>query len=132
MMRVSLFILGAVVAQMALGMVWYLPQTFGTMWMKDTGVDPAKASKKKMLTAMVVNALCAAVTAGVLWGVQYVLGFAALTYFLIGIAFIWLGFVLCVRLMHAMFEGKNIRYVAVTALFDLFSLLIMGAIVYYA
>lgn len=130
MVTTILFILGAVVANMALGAVWYMPKTFGTMWMKDAKVNPSATPKKAMVRAMVVSAVCYAVLATVLWSVQYILGFAELRYFLTGIVLMWLGFVLCIRLTHAMFEGKSIRYVAITAGHDLVSLLLTGSIVY--
>lgn len=127
-----LFILGAVIANMALGAVWYMPQVFGTMWMQDAKVNPSETPQKTMITAMVVGALCYAVLATVLWSVQYILGFSELRFFLTGIVIMWLGFVLCIRLTHSMFEGKNIRYVAITSAHDLVAVLLTGSIVYFA
>lgn len=129
---VVLLIIGAVIADMLLGMVWYLPQTFGAMWMKDAKVETPANPKKAMVTAMSMSALSYAVLATVLWYVQYMLGFAALRYFLAGIVILWVPFVLCFRLIHSLFEGKNLRYVAITAIHDLLALLITGSIVYAA
>lgn len=131
-MHPALFILLAVIANMALGAIWFSPKVFGSMWMKDAQVATPDDPKQAMIIAMTVSAISHAVIAVVLWGVQYILAFAELRYFLTGIILIWIAFVFGLRLIHALFEGRSMRYVGITTLHDLAALLIAGSIVYYA
>lgn len=127
-----LYIFGAILANTIIGALWYLPQTFGSMWMKDANVDPSATPKKSMASAIITSIVCSAVTATIMWYVHYILGFTELRYFLVGITLMWVAFVVCIRLTHSMFEGRNIRYNIITSAHDLVSLLAMGSIVYFA
>lgn len=133
MLHPALAILAAVAANTAVGFLWYLPQTFGRMWMQDIGMDPAKAGqdKKEMTSSIIKSVLSSAVTATVLWYVHFVLGFAELRFFLVGILLMWLAFTAGPRYTHSIFEGKGLRYNLITSGHDLVSMLVMGSVVYF-
>lgn len=124
--------IGAAIASTALGFLWYLPQTFGTIWMKECGLNEKELANRPMtkpLTASIASNILIAV---ILWYARNsIFAGVGLRDFLITIAFTWFAFVLCIRMVHVFFEGKTIRYVAVTSAHDLVSLMLLGLLAYY-
>jgi hypothetical protein len=49
-----------------LGFIWYHPKFLGTVWMKETGVNPGPDDKKRMPRVMLLLAFCSLVIAFIL------------------------------------------------------------------
>ncbi|MES2994658.1 MAG: DUF1761 domain-containing protein [Patescibacteria group bacterium] len=134
-----LAILGAVVAAVVLGSLWYGP-LFGKAWMREVGLtadDVTKAktdpsAKNAMLRSYALMTLSSVVMAYVL---VHTLAFASAYTQTSGIAaglmagfWSWLGFVVPVSLGPVLWENKSWRYWFITSGYYLVNLLIMGVI----
>lgn len=131
-MDVLIVAVGAAVSSTALGFLWYLPQTFGTIWMKECGLNEKELAQRSMTKPLTVSIASNILIAITLWYARNSL-FAgvALRDFLLTVAFAWFAFVLCIRMVHVYFEGKTARYVAVTSAHDLVALMLLALIAYY-
>ena len=54
-----LAILLAALSTLVVGFIWYNPKVFGTIWMKETGVNPEKGEKPNMILMFGVSVLYA-------------------------------------------------------------------------
>ena len=126
-------VLGAAVATVALGFLWYSPILFAKPWMRLMGYDPndearmaemRKGAGPKYLLAFVASVLSALVLGKViliatvhsaLYGMKF--GFA-----------VWLGFVTTVQLTHALFSRLPAKLYAINTGYQLVCYLAMGAI----
>lgn len=132
MTSILLVIFAAIIINTILGSVWYLPQTFGSTWMKEVKIDPNTVQKESMTTAMITSMVCNALIGIALWYARNTLfREETLQLFLTAVVVTWFAFILCVRLMHSMFEQRSLRYVWIVSAHDLVSLLLTGAAVYY-
>jgi len=132
MTSILIVILASVIINTIIGSVWYLPQTFGNAWMKEVKLDPTSVKKETMTTAMITSMVCNAVIGIVLWYAQNTLfRNESLQTFLIAVVVTWFAFVVCVRLLHSVFEQRSMKYVVIVSAHDLVSLLATGTIVYY-
>lgn len=129
---ILLVILASVIINTIIGSVWYLPKVFGNMWMKEIKLDPTTVKKEAMTAAMITSMVCNAIIGLVLWYAQSTLFRSeSLQTFLIAVVVTWFAFVVCVRLLHSVFERRSIKYVAIVSAHDLLSLLATGTAVYY-
>lgn len=123
-------VLGAGLASLVIGFVWYHPKVFGTLWMQLANVSPQVAEAgKKMMPVMAFVAFCASVVAayvmnhfGIAWGVFDWIGGIELGFW------IWLGFVAPVLLGAVLWEGRSLKLYAINAGYWLVSLAVMGVI----
>lgn len=127
-------ILVAALANMILGMIWYSPSAFGTMWMELAGLKPKnkkeeQAMKEGMVPAMAGGFVISLVMAYVLFQLTNLLGLAtAVEGAQLGF-WIWLGFVGSVTLSNHMYSMKPIQLWYLNTGYRLISFLVMGAIV---
>jgi len=128
-----LAVLASGVAGVVIGMAWYAPTVFGSLWMKEAGLDPNSSKmeegKKKMplhaATAFVAGVVLAWVMAyfALVWG-SATLGSALELGF-----WIWLGFMVPGHLSSVLWEGKSLKYFAINAGFWLVNTLVVATIV---
>lgn len=134
-----LALLLAAVAQMVVGFIWYGP-LFGKMWsaMKGYG-DMSKEKMKEMQKQMmpwyagtyVVSLVSAYVLAHVMFLSNNYFHYSPLTTGLLSGFFMWLGFMMPVRLYNEIFGGKNWKLFAVDTGYNLAGLLAMGLVLAY-
>jgi hypothetical protein len=123
-------VLGAAVASMVIGMLWYGP-LFGKQWMKMMGFTP-KSIKKMKLTpkaAMTMGFIGTLVTAYVLSNFVDVLGiitFGGAAQFAF---WAWLGLVAPIELGTFLWEGKDFKLFVLNAAYWLVNLIVMSGIV---
>jgi hypothetical protein len=122
----------SVIANMAIGSVWYMPKIFGAMWQKDVKLDSSKIKKDTMVKAMGTSAVTYAVTAAILGYIRQIAFMGTMQQWLVALFILWIVFVLCVRISHALFEQRSLRYIAITSGHDLVNILATGAIMFYA
>ena len=54
-----LALLLAALSTLVVGFIWYNPKVFGTIWMKETGIDPGEGAKPNMIMIFGVSILYA-------------------------------------------------------------------------
>lgn len=132
MYEISLWpILGAAVANVVLGMIWYHPKVFGASWMRLANVSPeaAERTKKQMPVRALFGFLASLVMAYVLANLGIVLGIFDIIGAVLDLAFsAWIGFVAPVLLGAVLWEGKSMKLYAINAGFWLVSLIVMSVI----
>lgn len=119
----------AFIGTFLVGMVWYSPMAFGNTWMSLVGLTPEKMRKAggpgtamgMAIGANVAMCLCMAMAFSLMdvRGVPQGIGASLL---------LWLGFNGLNQVMHAGFEGRPMRLIAITASGDLVSMLVAGIV----
>jgi hypothetical protein len=120
-------ILGAAVAKMVLGALWYSPALFVKPWQRLTGITDEQM-KAGMTEALVVDFIGSLVMAFVL---AHVVRYAGATSALQGLAvgfFCWLGFVAVATISTVTYERKPFKLFLLGNGYLLIALLAMGAI----
>jgi hypothetical protein len=131
----------AAVAQMVLGFLWYGP-LFGKEWSKLRGFtfdklskEEQKAMQQKMMPWYGVTFVVSLVTAYVLAHVMFLSqNYFAYTPLMTGLTtafFMWLGFMMPVRLYNEIFGGNNWKLFGIDTGYSLFGLLAMGVVLGY-
>lgn len=120
-------ILAAVVASMVLGFIWYTPQVFGAMWMKELGkkMDDIKSPGPGYLVMVIASALTAYV-------MRHFAVYAGADTWVLGLQvglWAWIGFVATVGLSRMMFAEESPRLFMINNGYTLVQFLIVGAIV---
>ncbi|HEY2989040.1 MAG TPA: DUF1761 domain-containing protein [Candidatus Binatia bacterium] len=120
-------LLGAVLAKMALGALWYSPALFLDTWYRVSGVmeEEMKAGMAKALAVEFVGSLIMAFV--LLHAVRYAGAQTALQGMAVGF-FNWLGFVAVVTIGVVTYQRKPFSMFLLQNGYLLLSLLIMGAI----
>lgn len=126
-------ILVAAVANTVLGMIWYSPGVFGTLWMDLAGIKPKnkkeeEAMKAAMMPAMGIGFLLSIIMAYVLG--QFV-GLLELTTATQGAQlgfWTWLGFAGAVTLSNHQYTMKPTQLWYINAGYRLIAFMVMGAI----
>ena len=119
-------ILAAVVASFVIGMVWYSPLVFGTMWMKLAGVP--KNVQKVPVVPMVSSVVGAAVMAYVLMHVLVYSSADTVADGVITAFWMWLGFVAPTIVVHGLYEKSDPKLMGLNLGYNLVSMLAMGTI----
>ena len=124
-------VLAAGLASVVIGFIWYHPAVFGTMWMRIVNISPEdlEKGKKKMPLMALIGFVASVVLAWVLAHFSFVWG--ALT---IGSAlelgfWVWLGFMAPILLGPVLWEGKSVKFFAITAGYWLVAVLVASVIV---
>ncbi len=120
-------LLGAVVARMAIGAVWYSPALFVKPWFRMSGITEEQM-KKGMGKALVVDFVGSVLMAFVL---VHVIRYAGATTALQGVAvgfFNWLGFVAVVTINSVTYERRPLKLFLLNNGYLVISLSAMGAI----
>lgn len=132
MITVSVWaILVAAVAISVLGMAWYHPRVFGSVWMRLANVTPetAERTRRTMALRMIVGLLAGMLMAYVLtffasaWGVFDIVGAVELAFWL------WVGFVVPPMLGMVLWEGKSMKLYFINALYWLVAIVITSVVV---
>ena len=120
MMQVTFFpILGAGIAAVLIGVVWYHPKVFGGVWMRLSNVTPemAERGKKRMPLTAFVGLLAAMLVA---WVMDYV-GIQFGIYDIAGAVVLglwcWLGFVAPLMLGMVLWEQKPFKLYLINVLY---------------
>jgi hypothetical protein len=120
-------VVAAVIAY-ALGALWYGP-LFGRIWMQLSGKTEATLDKSNMGVRYVIGFVTSLVMAYVL---AHLIEYARAATIVEGLQtgfWVWLGFVATVSLGMVLWEGKPFKLWVLNNAYNLFSLLVMGAII---
>lgn len=120
-------IIAAVVADMAIGTLWYSPVLFGPLWMQLTGItkEEMMSGGRKAIAYAVVTSLVMAsvlsffVNALDITGVDKALEFAFM---------VWLGFVVTTNATKVIYEKQSFHVFVLSVSYQLISLLVMSII----
>ena len=124
----------AAVAGFAIGFVWYMPQAFGEMWCRLSGVskkDMDKAKKEGMLKQMVAAFVGLLVSAWVLAQVLALTGMKDMVSALQLAGTLWLGTVAVALLSSVLWERKPLQVYLINAGHWLVVMLAMAAVLTY-
>lgn len=130
-----LAVLGAAVANMVVGMLWYGP-LFGKKWRELMGFTNESMKKMKMtpMQVMVGGFITAFIMAFILahdayvWGVFYGTSVAPVTFALQLAFWIWLGYVATTQAGSVLWEGKSWKLFFLNAANTLISLVAMALV----
>jgi hypothetical protein len=121
-------VLGAGIINMVLGMVWYHPKVFGTLWMKAMGRKKSDMKMEGMGAKYAVNAVASLAFALILALLITLTGTtSALEGAILG-ATVWLGFVVTSNLPAVTFENRPLRAYLIFVAYQLVVYLISGAL----
>jgi hypothetical protein len=132
-----LAVLVATVVGFVIGFVWYLPQVFGTRWMKALGTPMTGTAPEGMGWKMVISLLSALVSAVVLsFFVSIAIAWKASigtapSYLLVGAGagfWVWLGFLATSLVDPVLWQNKPWSLWGINAGYWLVRLVVMGAI----
>lgn len=127
-----LAVLVAAVASMVVGFVYYSPFVVGKQWMKLSGITDMKPKGADMARIYGTSFVLALISAYVLVFLM-VTGMAffhssKLTAAILAAVWAWVGFVMPVQVTDFLFAKKPIKLVAINTIYQLLSLLTMGAV----
>lgn len=134
MITLSLWtIIGAAVANIIIGFIWYHPRVFGTAWMRMANVSPetAERGKKRMPVSVIISLLAGMLVAYVLanfgaaWGVYDYIGAIELGFW------VWIGFVAPAMLGMVLWEGKPVKLYVINVGYWLVALVVMSVILLF-
>jgi hypothetical protein len=120
-------LLGAAVARMALGAIWYSPPLFFNRWLMLAG-QTRDEMNARMPLLLIVDFASALVIAFVLVHAVHYAGAAGMVQGAMVGFFNWLGFVATVTLGITLYEKKPLALFAIINGWQLISLMTMGAI----
>ena len=124
-------VLVAAIASMVVGMLWYSPKVFGSMWMELMGFtmkDMEKAKQKGMGMMYFTAFIGAFVTSYVLdLFIKYLQASTIADGLQVGF-WLWLGFIATVGLGSVLWEGKHPKVYLINMAHQLVSILIMNLI----
>jgi len=127
-----LAVLGAAIAAMIIGMIWYSPSVFGKKLMLYVGQTAesmaVSGAKKSMAKNYAINFLGSLVTAYVLAYFIKLLGVTDATGALILTLWVWLGFIATAALGSVLWENKPWGYYFLNTVYRLVSLYAMSLI----
>lgn len=124
-------VLGAAVASMVVGMLWYSPALFGKKWMKLMGFteESMKAMQKKGMALQYGVSFVAALVMGyVLARMVYYLGAFDVVSALLAAFWLWLGFQATTLVNGVLWGGKPWTLYLIDAAHHLVSLALMAVI----
>jgi hypothetical protein len=125
----------AALSSMAVGSLWYMPRSFGTMWMKLAGVKPDRSKLKPEQMAWMYGSVFVASLA-----TAYILAHVAFlsnNYFHYGLLqcalstafWLWLGFTAARLYVHDTFESRRKKLTLLNAAHELVTVLVMAVII---
>jgi Protein of unknown function (DUF1761) len=126
-------VLGAAVAAMAIGFLWYSPFLFAKPWMVAMGYDPedkAKVAEMRKSAGLLygISFLASLITAFILGKIIYNFTIDTALYGMkVGFA-AWLGFVMTVQLTDKLFGKRPMKLFLINTGYQLVCYLAMGAI----
>jgi hypothetical protein len=126
-------VLGAAVACMAIGFLWYSPFLFANPWMRAMGYDPADKARiaemqKSAGPKYGISFLTSVLSALVLGKIIYHLAISTALYGMkVGVA-VWAAFVMTVQLTDKLFSDRPLNLFLINTGYQLVCYLAMGAI----
>jgi multidrug transporter EmrE-like cation transporter len=126
-------VLVAALSATPVGMIWYNPKVFGSEWMKLSGIkadSPEKMAemKKTEKPAMMWSLVLALVMAYVLATILSAVDVTSVQYGMKYGAWLWIGLVATSSLTNVLFSNANKKLWAITHVYWLVVLAVMGAI----
>ena len=123
-----LSILGAGVAAVLIGMVWYHPIVFGSAWMRMSNITPemAERGKKRMPLMMLIGLMAAMLAAWVMNHVGILLGVYDVVDAVVLGFWCWMGFVAPTMLGMVLWEQKPFKLYLINALYWLVAFVAMA------
>lgn len=120
----------ATVSAMVVGTIWYLPPVFGRRWQALTGKDPNNPSSKPLAYggSFVASAITSMVLAVAVGASAHAFGGGVGTAVLTGLV-LWLGLTAARMLVHELFESRDLRIWAISAGYELVTVVAMTAII---
>ncbi|HET7320647.1 MAG TPA: DUF1761 domain-containing protein [Candidatus Saccharimonadales bacterium] len=130
-------VLLAAFSSMVVGMLWYMPATFGTAWQKYTGVDAEKMRKSQsggqlawMYGSVFVASLVTAfVVAQITFYFHLANGNSRMSDALQAASLLWLGLTAARIYVHDTFEGRRKKLTLLTTGHELVTVLVMALII---
>ncbi len=125
----------AAVSSMVVGSLWYMPATFGNMWMKLTGVKPDRSKMTPGAMAWMYGSVFVAslVTAYVLAHVAYLsnnyFGYGLLQCALTTAFWLWLGFTAARLYVHDTFENRRKKLTLLNSAHELVTVVVMALVI---
>jgi hypothetical protein len=113
---------------MVLGMIWYHPKVFGTLWMKAMGKKEKEMDKPGMGPRYLVAMLSSFVFALILALIINMTGTTSTMEGAILGATVWLGFVATACIPAMVFEGKSPRVYLIFVVYQLIVYIVAGAL----
>ena len=128
-----LSVLGAAIATMVIGFLWYSPFLFGKPWMVAMNYDPNDKAKiaemqKKAGPLYGISFLASLLTAFILGKIIYNLTIDTALYGMKHGFAVWLGFVMTVQLTDKLFGNRPMNLFLINTGYQLVSYVVMGAI----
>lgn len=123
-------VLVAGIAAMVVGFIWYMPKVMGGMWMKAIGKTEDMIKTEWKPTMFFWTFLLALLTAYILAHFIQLVGADSLADAMAVAFWAWLGFVITVVAMNAMYEKRSAQLVIVNAGYQLVTMLIMSVILF--
>ena len=120
----------AAIANVAIGMIWYHPKFFGSIWMRLSNITPEMAEKaKRMMPLYSLAAFLAGMVAayvmnyfGIAWGVYDIVGAVELGFWC------WAGFVAPTMLGQVLWDHRPFTVYLINASYWLVSFVVMAVI----
>lgn len=125
----------AAVSSMVVGSLWYMPSSFGKLWMRYTGVKPDRSKMTPGSMAWMYGSVFVAslVMAFILAHVTFLSQAFFHNTFMqaaLGTAFwLWLGFTAARLYVHDTFEGRTPKLTILNAAHELLTALVMAVII---
>ncbi|MCI0563090.1 MAG: DUF1761 domain-containing protein [Nitrososphaera sp.] len=124
-----LAVAAAAILNMVLGMIWYHPKVFGTLWLKAIGKKEKDLEKGNMGLKYGSNMVASFVYAIILALIINITGTTSALEGAIMGATVWLGFVATSNLPGVTFEGRPFRVYLIFVAYQLVVYLIGGALI---
>jgi hypothetical protein len=125
----------AALSSMVVGSLWYMPSSFGKMWMKLTGVKPDRSKMSPASMAWMYGSVFVAslLTAYILAHVTFLSNqffHDSFVYDAMMTAFwLWLGFTAVRLYVHDTFENRSWKLTVLNSAHELVTVLVMGLII---
>lgn len=121
-------VLVAAISNMVIGYIWYSKPVFGNIWMSAIGKSESQIKAEYKPVTMLWTYVLAAVIAYVLAHFIQLVGATTLSDALTTTLWAWVGFVLAVMGVNALYQGESSKLLWVNAFYQLVSMLVMAAI----
>ena len=132
-------LVAAAISALVIGFLWYNPKTFGTIWMKESGMTEEKAKSMNPAKTYGLAVIFAFLAATYLW-MNVIIGgpddmrhgteaFMTFKHGALHGSMFALFFILPVFATNALFEQKSFKYVAINVGYWVVTFAVMGGIV---
>lgn len=120
----------AAIVSTAIGALWYSKRVLGTTWANELGWTPDQAQRmqKPELKNIVIGFVATLVMAFVLANIVRLADAITITEGVLVGFWVWLGFVATLLLGSILWEGRSAKLYAITAGYQLISLIVMAGI----